>query len=226
MVIAPTFGIHGASRPTGAREFDTTGADRQREQTKRVTQSFARRIMRRVMRNRAARLARKMASRGLSKGFGSAGKGLSKAVGKANVYGFLALATTRLATGRSIENLEYLANPWNHAHRERAAKAIREQMMTDPMVARAVGIRAMRGEKDGTVEEVYGKLLDMDERVERGRFNILSEREFQSNGPLDLFILANREAILAAWKAANAESTVDQIIRKVKELVGTAGGGR
>lgn len=226
MVIEPNFGFHGASRPTDQRSFDTTGIDRQREQTKRVSQSFARQVMRRVMRNRAARLARRAASRGLSRAFGGAGKSLAKTAGRANVYGFAGLVIARLATGRSIENLEYLANPWNHAHRARAAKKIREQMMGDELVARAVGIRASRGQVAGDVEEAYEALVGIEERIETGIFNVTSDIEFQSNGPLDLFILANEDVLRAAWDASGAPGVVAELIKKTRELRGLGVGGR
>jgi hypothetical protein len=224
-VIEPTFGLHGASRPTDARETGSAEVEQQAEKTKRQQQSFLRQMQRRIMRYRAAKLARKMASRGLSKAFGNAGNKLKGAATKANIYGLAALVIARMTSGRSFENMEFVADPWNHMHRARAGKSLREQFMADPVIARSAGIRAERGERAGDIETIYNKLLDLEEKREAGKFQLLQDPEFQSNGPLDLFVLANQEVILSAYHEFGAAGVVDVIVQKIQAARGAAKGG-
>jgi hypothetical protein len=218
MVIETSFGLHGASRPTDARETGSQEVDNQAEITNRKKRSFLGNLRRRVMRYKAAKLAKKLARRGITKAFGNAGKKVAGAASKANLYGLGALAVARITSGRSFENMEYIADPWNHMHEARAAQSVRDQLMSDPNVTQALGIRGRygNGSDTGDVETIFRKLKEIEQRREERKFQIIQDPEFQSNGPLDLFVLANQEVIMAAYTESGTAGVIDAIVRTLR----------
>lgn len=129
------------------------------------------------------------------------------------------LVVTRLATGRSFENMgENL-----------------KQVVLGPMTAEAAASTRAREEllgNDGLMAMVSPGSSAMDQsafvaritaavnRTEQiGRDAIAADKAFQTNGTLDLMILRFAELMKKSWESAGTKSLLDEVARRLGNLI-------
>jgi hypothetical protein len=122
-----------------------------------------------------------------------------------------AVVATRLATGRSFENMGQQVNNLllgDVDDEGRAAVQSRQYLEGRHDLLYAIG---KAGKADASVKRLFDTLQRSNMQEERGRSIIMSDKRFQVNTKADLTILAMRDHLVRGWTSHGGPAAVEKL---------------
>ena len=196
-----------------------------------VSQGIRRATARRRKLARARRVGVGRAAMGLGRTAASMGGHAARAAG-AGPVGLIvaavvlaAVITTRLATGRSFENMGEQVNKLLLGDLDEEARATmdtRHRLQGDDNLTRFIG---QQGTISNQVASVFEDLKKHRKRELDGRALFREDMHFQTNGLSDMLILRAKDAFLQAWNGEGGPHSVENLTRAYQQSRGIGMGG-